>query len=149
MIYPIEELLQIEIDYPVIPRTDIVLSLFHCLMGRASGPEPIAVIAERRIPLPLQFLHHRLLDKAIDYRRDTQQAFAAAGFRDAHSSHRGWAVTAGQQLRFQFRPVVFQVVRQLACAHAVTSRRTFIGFHSFQGLLEIDGFTDGFHQPFC
>lgn len=149
MIYPIEELLQIEIDHPVIPRTDRVLSLFHCLMGRASGAEPVAAVTERRIPLCLQHLHHRLLDEAIHHRRDAQQAFTAAGFWDGHSSYRGWAVATGQQLRFQFRPVVFQVTRQFAYAHTVGSRRTFIGLHSFQGLPEIDWFTDSFYQPRC
>src|SRR5580704_11163539 len=29
--------------------------------------EPIAVLGKRRIPLPLQNLHHRLLDEAIQY----------------------------------------------------------------------------------
>jgi hypothetical protein len=29
--------------------------------------KPIAVLGERRVPLPLQHLHHRLLDEAIQH----------------------------------------------------------------------------------
>ncbi|MBB2335485.1 hypothetical protein LXE97_07620 [Escherichia marmotae] len=33
--------------------------------------------------------------------------------------------------------------------HTIDSRCTFVGFNSFQGLPEIDWFTNGFHQPHC
>jgi hypothetical protein len=39
--------------------------LRHGLMCRPTRSKPIAVKGERRIPLLLQNLHHRLLDEAI------------------------------------------------------------------------------------
>ena len=77
---PIEELLQIEIDHDGVARPDVFLSAPYRLMGRASGPEPVARIRETSVPIPLQHLHHRLLDEAVEYRGHTEQANAADGF---------------------------------------------------------------------
>jgi DNA-binding XRE family transcriptional regulator len=44
----------------------------HGMMRRPTRSEPIAVLGKRRIPLPLQNLHHRLLDKAIQYGWDAK-----------------------------------------------------------------------------
>jgi hypothetical protein len=46
---------------------NILLRLSHGLMRRPTRSEPIAVLGERGIPLPLQDLHDRLLDKAIQH----------------------------------------------------------------------------------
>ena len=37
------------------------------MMSRPPRSEPIAVLGERRVPLPLQDLHYRLLDKAVQH----------------------------------------------------------------------------------
>jgi hypothetical protein len=67
MVDPIEELFQIEINDPSVALRDILLRLGHGVMCGATRSEPIAVLGKRRIPLPLQNLHYRLLDKAIQY----------------------------------------------------------------------------------
>lgn len=123
----------------MIPGPDMFPGLYHCLMGRTTGTEPVAVVAERAIPLCLQYLHHRLLDEAIHHRRDAQQTFAAAGLRYGHSSHRRWAVSVGQQLRFQLWPVVPQVVRQFAYAIPSTPAAPLLALTLFRACLRLTG----------
>src|SRR4051812_30263139 len=43
------------------------LRLSHGLMGRATGPKPVAVLRERRVPAALQDLQNRLLDQSIQH----------------------------------------------------------------------------------
>jgi Sulfatase-modifying factor enzyme 1 len=63
----IKEFFQIEIDHPSVALRDVLLRLSHGMMRRPTRSEPIAVLGERRIPLPLQNLHYRLLDKAVQH----------------------------------------------------------------------------------
>ena len=41
----------------------------HRLMCRAPRPKAEAMLGERPVPIPLQHLHHRLLDEAVEHRR--------------------------------------------------------------------------------
>jgi hypothetical protein len=66
----IEKLLQIKINAPAVALDDVLLRLHHCLLSRPSRSEPVAACRVRRVPLPLQNLHHRLLDNPIQHRRD-------------------------------------------------------------------------------
>src|SRR6267143_59485 len=70
---PMAASLQIQIHHPAIAFGLILLRLLHRLMCRSLGPKPIAVFRERSVPAPLQYLHHRLLDEAIQHRRDGQR----------------------------------------------------------------------------
>ena len=54
------------------------LFVTHRLMCRRLRPESVTLDGERRVPLPLQNLHHRLLDKPI-------QRLAESGERDLSS----------------------------------------------------------------
>src|SRR5271155_3464299 len=63
----IEEFIQIEVDHPSVALRNVLLRLSHGMMRRPTRSEPIAVLGKRRVPLPLQNLHHRLLDEAIQY----------------------------------------------------------------------------------
>jgi hypothetical protein len=38
-----------------------------------------ARLGERRVPITLQHLHHRLLDKAVEHRRNAERPHAAFG----------------------------------------------------------------------
>src|SRR5271165_6906182 len=67
VIDPIEKFLQINVNHPAVACHDVLLRLGHGLMGRPSWPEPIAVSGKRRVPLPLQNLHYRLLDEAVQH----------------------------------------------------------------------------------
>ncbi len=42
-------------------------------MRRALRSKPVTVLGERRVPSALQDLHHRLLDKPVQHRRDGQR----------------------------------------------------------------------------
>ena len=53
VIDPVEELLQVEVDDEVEAREDVLLRAPDRLMGRASGPEPVARIREAGVPLLL------------------------------------------------------------------------------------------------
>ena len=77
MIDPVEELLQVEVDDEVEAREDVLLRAPDRLMGRASGPKPVARIREVGVPLLLQHLHHRLLDEAVEHRGHAEQANAS------------------------------------------------------------------------
>ena len=84
----IEELLQVDVHDPAMARGNMLLRARHRLMGRAVRPEAEAVLGERRVPVHLQDLQHRLLDKAVEYRRNTELADTAARFRDLDTPHR-------------------------------------------------------------
>ena len=52
---------------------DILLRLCHRLMSRPSQSETVAVIGKRLVPLPLQNLHHRLLNQSIQHTRNVRE----------------------------------------------------------------------------
>jgi hypothetical protein len=90
----IEEFFQIEIDHPSVALRDVLLGLSHGIMRRPPRSEPIAVLGERRVPLPLQNLHHRLLDQKIAEGDDVRKRVvalrtAAAAERDAKPPWKG------------------------------------------------------------
>src|SRR5260370_19559012 len=84
----IEKFLQIEINHPAVTRGNVLLCLGHCLMRRSSRSKTVAVVGKRRVPLPLQNLHHRLLDQTIQHRRDTRLSHPAVRLGDFHPPHR-------------------------------------------------------------
>jgi site-specific DNA recombinase len=67
MIDSIEELFQIKINHPAVACSNILLRLSHRMMCGSTRSKPIAVLGKRRVPSPLQNLHHRLLDEAIQH----------------------------------------------------------------------------------
>ena len=67
MIDSIEKFFQIEVDHPSVALRDILLRLSHSVMRRTTRSEPIAVLGECRVPSPLQNLHYRLPDKAVQH----------------------------------------------------------------------------------
>src|SRR5262249_4045991 len=73
----IKEFLKIEIHHPAVAGSDVLLRLRHCLMSRATRPETVTAAGERRVPLPLQNLHHCLLDKSIQRRRNAKLAHSS------------------------------------------------------------------------
>ena len=70
VVHSVEKLLQIKIDHPALAPGDILLRLSYRLMRRALRTKAVTVFGERRVPLALQNLHHRLLDKTIQHRRN-------------------------------------------------------------------------------
>src|SRR5262249_2006982 len=92
------------------------------LDGGSSRSKTIAAVGERRVPRPLQHLHHRLLDEAIQNGWDASfrtppsglgisardadastvllQSFCAAGF-----PHYGWKAGMSDRVFPMYRPV--------------------------------------------
>src|SRR2546421_2976566 len=142
----IEELFQIKIDHPSVTLRDVLLRLRHGLMCRPTRSKPIAVRGERRIPLLLQNLHHRLLDEAIQHGWNAKLSHPSAiRLRDFHPSHRFRFVGPVQQLLPNDRPVLLQIVAKLIDGHPVDARATFIAPHLPQCFLQVCSFTYVLH----
>src|SRR5438309_8964034 len=97
VINSIEKFFQIEVNHPAVAFGNVPLRLSHRLMGGSSRSKTIAVVGERRVPPPLQHLHHRLLDKPIQHRRDAKLWHPAVRFGDFYPPHRLWFVGSVQQ----------------------------------------------------
>ena len=70
---PVEELLQVDVHDKAVAGRDVRLRLRHRLMRRAPRPEAEARLGERPVPVRLQHLQHRLLDEAVEHRRDAER----------------------------------------------------------------------------
>src|SRR5690349_5625034 len=105
MVDPVEEFFQVNIDAPVVTLADVGLRPGHGLMGRASGTEAIAVLAERRIPQRLKLLEDRLLEQAVKGGGNAEVAPAACRFGYPDPSDRPGMVAPLQQLFLDFGPV--------------------------------------------
>jgi hypothetical protein len=67
----IEEFLQIQVDHPSIAGSKIRLRALYRLVCGAFRSKAVATIGKRRVPQLLQHLEDRLLNPAIDDRRDS------------------------------------------------------------------------------
>src|SRR6266478_772869 len=137
----IEKFLQIEINHPAVARGNVLLCLGHCLMRGSSRSKTVAVVGEGRVPLPLQNLHHRLLDQTIQHCWDTKLSHPSVRFGDFHPPHRFRLVGPTQQLFSDRWPVLLQVVGDSADGHSVDARATFISLHLLQSLLQVFSLT--------
>src|SRR5215216_4151987 len=142
----IEEFLQIKINHPSIALRDVLLRLSHGLMCRSSRSKPIAVSGERRVPLPLQNLHHRLLDEAIQHGWDAKLSHPSVRLRDFHPPHRFRFVDPVQQLLPNGRPLLLQIGAKLIDGHSVDARATFIASHLPQRFLQVCSLTYLLHD---
>src|SRR5580704_1421988 len=98
-------------------------------MSRPSRPEPVAAFRERPVPLPLQNLHHRLLDESIQHRWDAKLSHPAVRIGDFHPPYRLRLVSPVQQLFPDGWPVLIQVILDSADGHSVNARTTLVGLH--------------------
>ena len=142
----VEKLFEVEINHPVVACGDVLLRLSYRLMCRSSRSKTIAVVGERRVPLPLQHLHHRLLDQSIQHRRNAKLSHPAVRLGDLHPPHRLRFVGSTQQLFSDHWPVLFQIVGELVNGDPVHSRATFITFHLPQCFLQVFSLTYFLHQ---
>src|SRR5262249_23678188 len=109
--------------------------------SRASRSKTVAVVGERRVPPPLQNLHHRLLDETIQHRGDAELSRPAVRLGDFHPPHRLRLVGPTQQLFSDRWPVLLQVAGDSADARA-----TFISLPLLQSLLQVFSLTYFLHQ---
>src|SRR5216684_2283248 len=142
---PVEELLQVDIHHDVVAGRNVRLRLRHRLMRRAPRPKAEAMLGERPVPVGLQHLHHRLLDEAVEHRRNAERPFAARCLRYLHSPYRLRLVSAVEQLRPDRGPVLLQIGRQVLEGHPVDAWSALVGLHSYQCLPQIPTLDYRFH----
>src|SRR3954453_4644788 len=115
-------------------------------MGRATGPEPVAVLRERRVPAALEDLQDRLLDQAIQHGGDAELAHPSVRLGDLDSPHRLRPVSPLEQLFPDGWPVLTQVVPGLVDGLAIDARAPFVGADTMPRLFEVLPFADLVHQ---
>src|SRR6202521_2693594 len=87
-------------------------------------------IGERRVPLPLQNLHHRLLQKSIERSWDTKLSHpSSVRLLDFHTPYRLRFIGPVQQLFPDGEPMLLQVAAELADGHSVDPCSTFVALH--------------------
>ena len=99
-----------------------------------------------RFPLPLQNLHDRLLDEAIQHGWDAKLSHPSIRLRDFHPPHRFRFVSPVQQLLPNSRPVLLQIVAELVNSHPVDARTTFVALHLPQCFLQVCSLTYFLHD---
>src|SRR5262244_3296603 len=115
-------------------------------MCRPPRSKTVTVIGERWVPLPLQNLHHRLLEKSVERSRDAKLSPpSSVRFRDLHAPYRLRLVGTVQQLFPDGRPVLLQIATELADGPPVDPRATFISFYPSQCLQQIFSLTYFLH----
>lgn len=109
-------------------------------MGRAIRAKAVAVCVEVRFPVRTDDLCDGLLNESIHHRRNAQRAGFTIALGNVHTLDRLRAIAARFQLAAQFRPVVFEMVRQFVNGHTVDARRTFVLLYLFQCALQVGAF---------
>jgi len=137
VIYPVKEGFQVQIHHPAATFPGAALSVSDRLMRRASRTKAVTVGVEARFPILLDNLGNRLLDEAIQHRRNAQWAGTAVWFGDGDPPDRFRSVGLLEQLLPDLWPVLAQVVRQFIHGHAVDARRSLVTSNLFQGAIEI------------
>src|SRR4029077_19607511 len=137
LIDSIKKLFQIEIDPPSVALRDVPLRSSHSVMRRSTRSKPVAVLGKRGVPLLLQNLHHRFLDKAVQHSWDAKLSHPSAiRLLDFHPSHRCRSVSPVHQFRPNSRPVLLKIVAVLIDRHPVDARATFVAPHLPQCFLQ-------------
>src|SRR4051794_2939768 len=127
MVDSVKEFLQIDIDHELVAFGDIELCLGYGLMSRATGPEPVAVLRERRVPAALQDLQDRLLDQAIQHGRDAELAHPTVRLGQFDAPYRLRLVSPVEQLFPDGWPVLAQVVPGLVDGPAIDAGASLVG----------------------
>lgn len=98
------------------------------------------------LPLHLYDLCDGLLDKAVQHRGNTQQAFAPVRLRYLHAPYRLRAVSARHQLRANLQPVVSEVLWQFINTHTVDARCALVLAYLLEGTLQVRAREHAFEQ---
>ena len=117
-------------------------------MCRSSWSKPIAVLGERRVPSPLQNLHHRLLDKAVQHGRDAKLSHPPPSGLGISTRRHWFRFCTGpvQQLLPNSQPVLLQVRAELTNGHPVDARTTLVALHLPQRFLQVCSLTYFLHR---
>ncbi|CAN5434694.1 hypothetical protein BH20ACI3_BH20ACI3_18820 [soil metagenome] len=146
VVHSVKELFQVQVHHPAVACRNILLRFGYCLMRRPPGTKPVAVIGKRPVPSALQDLHYRLLDEAVQHRRDAKLPHPTVRLWYFYALHRLRFVSPAQQLFSDGWPMLFQIAWQLLDGHPVNASATFIALDSGQCLLAVLSPADFFHQ---
>ena len=115
-------------------------------MRIAPRPEAVAVRMKVGVPLALDDLSQRLLDKSVRHRRYAQESFSSVWLGDFYAPHGRWSVRPRYQLHAHAGPVRFEVSTEFIYGHAVHTRCAFVAPDLRQGPFEILGVENLGHQ---
>jgi len=122
----VEEILQVDVHYPLISIIDMVLSFQHCLMKAAVRPEAETTVRELKLKSGHDDLKHCLLKQTVCNRWDAKQTSLSVAFRYLHAQDGLWKVLAGTDFFNEGFPVYGQKLRKLCHGHMVNSSRTVV-----------------------
>ena len=89
------------------------------------------------VPLALDDLSQRLLDKSVCHRGNAKESGATVWLWDFHAPDWLGTVAAFNQLRADGGPIRFEVGAEFIDGHAVNARRAFVALDSLQGSSEV------------
>jgi hypothetical protein len=90
------------------------------------------MIGEASVPTALHHLQHRLLDEAVQHRRDTQLSYPTVWLWYFYPFHPLRFVSSAQQLLTNGWPVLLQVIWQLLDSYPIDTSTTFVALEGFQ-----------------
>ena len=146
MIDSVEKLLEVDVNHHVVAVGNERLRLGYGLMCRAAGTESIAVLGERRVPLPLEHLQQCLLDQAVDDTWYAEPSDAAIRFRDVDPFDRLRRVGPREQLCPDGWPVLPQVGRGVVDGQSVDAGTTLVPTDAFPRFFEIASVAHLLHE---
>lgn len=123
----------------LLPRS---LQSAHRLMGAASFPEAVAVVAELGVIQRGENLSDRLLDDTIEHGRYAQGTLCPVGLVDEHPAHRRRAVGSFTQIRVDPFPVLPFEGREVIDAHRINTGCATVGFDPLPCPFQIRGGKD-------
>jgi len=125
----VEEFRQVQIDGDAVAVPGMGLYPPQCSVGGAPRSEAEARIREPWIEQRPQDLRDGLLDDAVHYRWDAEQALATVGLGDRHPPHRLRPIRALAQGLADLRPVQTCALGKVLDAHPVNAGSTLVGLH--------------------
>src|SRR5215216_5532814 len=101
--YPIEELLQIDVHHPPVPLSYVLLRRSDCRVTASSGPEAMAPVVEGRFVVWTEHSVRGLLYDSVHHVRYAKASLATARFWYPDSANSPRSVPSRQQLASQLR----------------------------------------------
>src|SRR5437868_6396683 len=98
MVHTVEELLKVQVHYPVSPASYVLLCRFKRLVCALSWPEAVGRWGEGRVVQRVQRLKDGLLDETVHHRGNAKQAHSPIRLGYLYPLDRLWLVRPTKQL---------------------------------------------------
>ncbi len=136
VVYPIEEVLQIDIHHPSSPSFRYPLASLYRCMAASPGPKPVTCLMECRLVLRLQYLPHRFLHHPVHHVGYAQSPLPASCLRYPHAPDFSSLVTPVLQRLTQCWQHLLQPLAHLPDALPIRSAGTLVGRHRLKRALQ-------------